>query len=139
MLYLNHQGNHPGLDYRGGEEPVIHLEADLHTVVNWAQQQGRRWAFTLSNAGSYFFEDRSDLAQLTEVNWSAVQARDWRKCKEGKQAEVLVEQSYPWLLIGHIGVQSRCVYQQVVNALPTNGYRPAVSIRPDGTIEQGRH
>ena len=131
MLYLIHQGNHPDLDYRGGQEPIIHFEADLHAVVNWANEQGRRWAFTLSNAGSYFFEDRSDLAQLNEVDWSAVLARDWRKCKESKQAEFLLEQSLPWSLIEHIGVHSRSVYQQVVNALPANGHRPAVSIRTD--------
>ena len=131
MLYLIHQGNHPDLDYRGGQEPIIHFEADLHAVVSWANEQGRRWAFTLSNAGSYFFEDRSNLAQLNEVDWSAVQARDWRKCKEGKQAEFLLEQSFPWSLVEHIGVRSRGVYQQVVNALPADGHRPAVSIRTD--------
>ncbi len=115
-------GNHPELDYRGGQGPVIHFEAD---------QRGRRWAFTLSNAGSYFFEDRCDLAQLSEIDWDAVEARDWRKCKEGKQAEFLLEQSFPWSLVEHIGVHSRGVYQQVVNALPAHGHWPTVSIRPD--------
>lgn len=131
MLYLIHQGNHPELDYRGGQAHVIHFEADLHMVVSWANRQGRRWAFTLSNAGSYFFEDRCDLEQLDEIDWNAVEARDWRKCKEGKQAEFLLERSFPWSLIEHIGVHSRSVHQQVVNALPANGHRPTVSIRTD--------
>jgi hypothetical protein len=64
MLYLIDRGNHPELTYRGGQEPILHLEADLHAVVRWEQQQGLRWAFTLSNAGAYYFEDRCDLGQL---------------------------------------------------------------------------
>jgi len=131
MLYLIYQGNHPELAYRGGQGPIIHIEADLHSVVAWAKQQRLRWAFTLSNAGSYFFEDRCDLAQLGEVDWNAVQARDWRQCKEGKQAEFLLEQHFPWRLVERIGVHSRLIYQQVVNALPTNDHRAAVDIRPD--------
>src|SRR6185437_9664847 len=85
MLYLIYQGNHPELTYRGGQGPIIHLEADLQATVAWADGEGQRWAFTLSNAGSYFFEDRSDLANLEEIDWNAVQARDWRTCKDGKQ------------------------------------------------------
>lgn len=131
MLYLIHQGNHPELGYRGGQGPIIHFEADLHAVVAWADQQRQRWAFTLSNAGAYYFEDRCDLAQLAEVDWDAVQARDWRQCKEGKQAEFLLEQRFPWHLVERIGVHSRAIYQQVVNTLPAQGHRPAVAISTD--------
>ena len=131
MLYLMYQGNHPDLVYRGGQDPIIHLEADLHAVVEWANQQGRRWAFTLSNAGSYYFEDRSDLAQLDEIDWEAVQARQWPNCKERKQAEFLVEHSFPFQLIERIGVHSLAQYQQVVNTLPVGGHQPNVEICTD--------
>jgi hypothetical protein len=131
MLYLIYQGNHPELSYRGGQGPILHFESDLQATVAWANAQPARWAFTLSNAGSYFFEDRNDLAQLGEINWPAVQARDWRGHKEGKQAEFLIEHCFPWHLIERIGVQSRAVYGQVVNALPARGHRPAVEIRTD--------
>lgn len=131
MLYLIHQANHPELTYRGGQAPVLHLEADLHSTVAWVQSQGARWAFTLSNAGSYFFEDRCDLRALSEIDWNAVQARDWRQCKEGKQAEFLVEHHFPWALIERIGVLNRAIYQQVVHALPKQGHRPVVEIRTD--------
>ena len=130
MLYLIYQGNHPKLDYHGGQGPIIHLEADLKAVVAWANHQPRRWAFTLSNAGSRFFEDRCNLAQLNEIDWRAVQAHDWWRCKEGKQAEFLLEQSFPWHLVERVGVHSRTVYQQVANALPTQGHRPTVEILP---------
>lgn len=131
MLYLIHQANHAELTYRGGQTPIVHFEADLHAVVKWASSHGRRWAFTLSNAGSRFFEDRCDLAQLKEIDWSAVQARDWRQCKEGKQAEFLLETSFPWQLVERIGVENRVTYRRVANALPPKGHRPAVELRPE--------
>lgn len=130
MLYLIHQANHSELIYRGGQGSIIHLECDLRTAVAWAEQQQRRWAFTLSNAGAYYFEDRCDLAQLHEIDWAAVQARNWRFCKEGKQAEFLMEHSFPWHLIERIGVHSQATYQQAVDALPSaNGCRPQVEIK----------
>lgn len=30
MLYVLHRGNDPDLAYRGGQSPIVHLEADLH-------------------------------------------------------------------------------------------------------------
>lgn len=131
MLYLIYQGNHSEMSYRGGQGPILHFEADLNAVVAWANAQAARWAFTLSNAGSYFFEDRNDLARLHEINWTAVQARDWRAHKEGKQAEFLLERRFPWHLIERIGVKSAAIYGQVINALPANRYRPTVEVLPD--------
>jgi hypothetical protein len=131
MLYLIHQGNHPELTYRGGQGPILHFEADLYAAIEWADRQTLRWAFTLSNAGSYFFEDRNDLADLEQIDWTAVRARDWRAHKEGKQAEFLVEHRFPWGLIERIGVQSSNIYRQVINALSTHEHRPTVEIRSD--------
>ena len=132
MLYLIHKANDAELSYRGGQTPIVHLEADLHSVVAWAQTQTRRWAFTLSNAGSVYFEDFCDLAQLNKIDWEAVYARDWRGHKEGKQAEFLLEQSFPWHLVERMGVFSRSTYQQTVNALPERGsHRPMAQIIPE--------
>ncbi|MEF8730112.1 MAG: DUF4433 domain-containing protein [Accumulibacter sp.] len=131
MLYLIYQGNHPELAYRGGQGPIVHFEADLHAVVAWADAQPRRWAFTLSNAGARYFEDRNDLGQLGEIDWNAVRARDWQHCSYGKQAEFLLEQSFPWHLVERIGVQSSPTYTLAVNALPAHGHRPPVEIRPE--------
>lgn len=131
MLFLIHRRN-AELDYQGGQAPIIHLQADLGAVVAWANAQTARWAFTLSNAGSTYFEDRNDLAHLGEINWTAVQASNWSGgLKEGKQAEFLLERHLPWHLIERIGVQSVTVYRQVVNALPAQGHRPSVEVRPD--------
>ncbi len=132
MLYLIYQENYPDLNYRGGQEPIVHLEADLRACVAWADQNQRRWAFTLSNAGSSFFEDRNDLGHLDEIDWDAVRANNWQSCKDGKQAEFLMEYSFPWNLVGRIGVHSYSVYQEVVNVLPAaDGHRPLVEIRKE--------
>ena len=131
MLYLIHQANHDELDYRGGQAPIVHLQADLHASVRWAQQQGMRWAFTLSNAGSYYFEDRQNLAQLGDLDWGAIQTNQWQQCKEGKQAEFLLEQQFPWHLVECIGVYDALRYQQATNIVQGGAHRPPVSIQPN--------
>nr|WP_202795561.1 DUF4433 domain-containing protein [Rhodospirillum centenum] len=134
MLYLIFRRNEE-LSYKGGQEPIVHLEADLKDAVAWANAHNKRWAFTLSNAGAYYFEDRSDIAALGEINWDAVQARQWsgngvsRSVKEGKQAEFLVEEAFPWHLIERIGVYSQGVAQRVYAAMNGAGHRPNVEIR----------
>lgn len=134
MLYLLHKRN-PELEYRGGQEHIIHLQADMHDTVEWAGQQGYRWAFTLSNAGANYFEDRSDLDNLDEINWPAVRARDWgyrgvpSSIKEGKQAEFLVEQEFSWSLVSQIGVHSRRIHDQVCEILDNTAHKPKVAVR----------
>jgi hypothetical protein len=132
MLYLLHRSNHPGLDYQGGQTPILHLVADMHEVVDWANREGRRWAFTLSNAGTEYTEFRNRLDQLDQVNWTAVAATDFRQpqIKEGKQAEFLVRDFLPWYLVQRIGVYSRAVHQQVATILRAESSRPLVEIRP---------
>ncbi len=137
MLYLIYQANHPELTYHGGQGSIVHLEFDLQAAVAWADANDRRWAFTLSNAGSYFFEDRCDLAQLNEVNWDAVGANRWRGVgispivKEGKQAEFLVETSFPWSLVERIGVRTNATYYQVVHALTDSAHKPQFEIKTE--------
>lgn len=130
MLYLIYRANDPELDYHGGQRPIVHLEADLRSTVAWAKLKGLHWAFTLSNAGARYFEDRCDLAQLDEIDWDAVQAKNWQECKEGKQAEFLIEQQFPWKLVSCIGVQSQHVYDQVATVLQASEHKPRISIEP---------
>lgn len=131
MLYIIYQANSPDLAYKGGQGPIVHLQTDLNAVVAWASQQQRRWAFTLSNAGSYFFEDRNNLDQLGDLNWPAIQTNQWQGCKDGKQAEFLLEQDFPWQLVEAVGVHSQLAYQQVMNALGAARHKPAVVIKPE--------
>ena len=131
MLYVIHRGDHIELEYRGGQEPIIHLEADFHQVVDWAKNDERRWAFTASNAGAYTFEDYADIADLEKVNWHAVQARDWEDCRDDKQAEFLIERSFPWELVSRMGVRSQQVCEQVIALMQKSSHRPSVEVKPD--------
>lgn len=134
MLYLIWRANDPELSYRGGQGPIVHLECDLNRAVEWAQASSRRWAFTLSNAGSYYFEDRADLGRLSEIDWNAVQNNGWGyrgvpgSVRESKQAEFLVETSFPWGLVERICVQNRATYNQAAHALTASAHKPQLEI-----------
>jgi len=130
MLYLIYRANHPELTYRGGQNPIIHLEIDLRQTVAWAEDNDLRWAFTLSNAGARYFEDRCSLDQLYEIDWTAVHAQNWQQCQEGKQAEFLVEQQLPWELVLRVGLNSLQTRIQVNDALTIAAHKPAVEITP---------
>ena len=129
MLYLIHKRNDE-LVYQDGQRPIVHLEFDLHEVVGWCEAQGQRWAFTLSNAGSRFFEDRCDLQQLDEIDWNAVHARSWQRCKDQKQAEFLVENSVPWHLTQAIGTIDVRVRDEVETILADSPTKPIVNAQP---------
>jgi hypothetical protein len=137
MLYLIHCANHDELSYRGGQGAIVHLEADLRTAVACAGREQLRWAFTLSNAGAYYFEDRCSLDDLDEINWEAVAATRWsglgisRQVKEGKQAEFLYERCFPWHLVERVGVHSSGVAQQVADATRGAKHRPIIEVRQD--------
>jgi hypothetical protein len=85
MLYLLYRGNHPDLTYTGGQRPLVHLEADLHEVIEWADSNGVRWAFSDRNAGiRYAFYN--DVNKFDRLDWNAIAATDFRDpiVKEGK-------------------------------------------------------
>jgi hypothetical protein len=136
MLYMIYIRNSE-LAYQGGQGPIVHLEADFHRAVEWAGANNRRWAVTLSNAGSYYFEDRCDVASLEELNWDAIAARRWagngvdRSVKEGKQAEFLMEAAFPWHLVERITVQSQGIGLRVDAALNSIDHRPPIQVKPD--------
>ena len=133
MLYVIYRANHPELTYRGGQEPIIHLEADLYRVIRWAEANGVLWAFSLSNAGAYYAEFRSQMDGLSQLDWSAISARDFRtaEVKEHKQAEFLVYDRFPFDLVERIGVQSAAIRTRTAEAIGAARHRPAIEVRPD--------
>ena len=129
MLYLMHVKSSQ-LTYQGGQEPIVHLEADLRETVAWADAHNRRWAFTPSSAASYSFTDYIDLGRLDVIDWDAIRATDWRTCRDAKQAEFLIEESFPWEQVSRIGVRSQAMYARVQHALQGVRHRPTVAIKP---------
>jgi hypothetical protein len=132
MLYVLHMANAPELAYRGGQGPIIHLEADLALVVAWANQQQRRWAFTLSNAGAGYTQFRNQWNDLDQINWAAVANDRFAapEVKEPKQAEFLVHDLFPWHLVERIGVRTPQMAQRVADILMNRAHRPQVQITP---------
>lgn len=132
MLYILHRGNHPDIQFKEGQRPIVHLEADLSTVVAWANQKKRAWAFSDRNAGARYADFFSDLSQLNQINWEAVAATDFRDpvIKDGKQAEFLVFRSFPWALVSKIGVADILMVHRVRTAISGRDHCPAVAVEP---------
>lgn len=129
MLYMFYCNNHPEIEYRGGQEPIIHLVADLHKAIQWAAQNNLRCAFTTSNAGAYYFDDHADFNDLDKINWDVVCSNDWLGHQDEKQAEFLIEKSFPWHLVEKIGVYSEIQYGQVSRKLASAALRPQIEIK----------
>ena len=85
MLYILHKGNHPELDYEGGQRPIVHLQADLEQTIHWAEERKVRWAITDRNAGGYLADFYNHPDDIDKVEWEAVRATDFRgiTVKEG--------------------------------------------------------
>lgn len=131
MLYLFYQNNHPDLTYRGGQDPIMHLEADLYAVTAWADQNQKHWAFTSSNAGSSYFNDYCNIAELDKINWDIIEANYWQGHQEEKQAEFLLEDELPWTLVERIGVKSGAIQQQVNMTLRGAAHTPPATVMPN--------
>lgn len=134
MLYVIWCANHPELEYKGGQQPIVHLEADLHQVVQWAQANGRNWAVSLSNAGAVYTQFRTGIDKLGEVNWDFVEAKDFRAAavKEAKQSEFLLQRAFPWQLVERIGYLDKPfsppsgVLAKITDALKGASHKPVV-------------
>ena len=68
----------------------------------------------MSNAAETHAEYRCRIADLGDVNWTAVSALQWSgDLKAPKQAEFLVHRHVPWSLIERVGVMSQHVANRV--------------------------
>lgn len=132
MLYILHRGNHPDVSYAGGQQPIVHLQADLNNVIKWANSNHVRWAFSTSNAGSYLTTFHNQSSQLNAIDWAAVAATDFRdaKVKEGKQAEFLVFDRFPWHLVEKIGTLNGIITARVRSIVGDAAHQPIVATEP---------
>jgi uncharacterized UPF0160 family protein len=99
-------GNHPDLSYHDGQKPLVHLQADLRQVIHWCEEEDVLWAFSDRNAGTFYTRFYNRTGDLQRVNWNAVNATNFidKQIKEGKQAEFLVKDFFPWQLVENVGV-----------------------------------
>jgi hypothetical protein len=132
MLYLLHRGNHENLSYTGGQSPIVHLQADLTAVLDWAAAAGRPWAISKGNAGARYRKFLAKVEGLNSLDWNAIDATDWRDpiVREAKQSEFLLFESFPWPLVERIGVYSKTQLDSVNKSLASAQHRPPASVRP---------
>lgn len=133
MLYVISMRNHAGLTYTGGQGPIVHLEADLHRVLDWADENNVRWAISLGNASALYAEFRDDRSELGELKWHLIHQRDFRdpEVKEAKQSELLIHQFFPWELFERIGTHSDAIANAAAQAIQWCDHRPTVQRMSD--------
>ena len=107
MLYLIFRGNHKNLGYKGGQGKIVHLEFDMRTVYDWAKNANRHAIITDRNAGTAFFEAWEEFDAIGNLDWTAINATDWNRCKDGKQAEFLIEYSVITSLIERVLLEKK--------------------------------
>lgn len=129
MLYVISRGNHPNVAYRDGQGSVVHLVADMHEAIAWAAEINRKWAFTDINAANRAADFYNDPVQLDRLDFDAINASQWRSCRDHKQAEFLMHESFPWELIREIGVPSQGIGTRAMAACSKVSHRPAVTVK----------
>ncbi len=77
--------------------------------------------------GVLFHKVGTDAPLPTSPRWG----EDSGNLREGKQAEFLLEQSFPWHLVERIGVPSGDTHRQTMDALLARKHRPLVEVRTD--------
>ena len=131
MLFLIHKRN-PMVPHRGGQDHVVHLAADLGSVMSWCDQNGVPWAIADGNAASAITKFSNNRATLAELDMKAINAHLWSESplRERKQAEFLVYREFPWHLVNKIGVKDDTVRAAVRRAIAAAVHKPPVVIEP---------
>ena len=126
MLYVIYRGNHPSLQYRDGQRPILHLEIDLRRALDWADQNGVPWAFSIGNASAGYAEFKCDRADFDELRWDLIPIQDFRDpaVKEAKQSETLIFDFVPWELVERIGAINPAIAAQAAQMVQDNPHRP---------------
>lgn len=130
MLYVLHMGNLPGLEYREGQGPLVHLQADLRATIEWADAREMKWAFSDRNASARLAAFFKRWDELDKINWAAVAANDFRDMlvKEGKQAEFLIFETFPCTLVEKIGVLNQATLRAAKALLADCAHKPLVCV-----------
>ena len=129
MLYVIWKQNHPNVAYRDGQGPIVHLMADMRETVEWATAANRKWAFSDINAANRAADFYNDLANLDQLNWDAIAARQWMSCRDHKMAEFLMHEGFPWELIRGVGVHSEKIGARAIAAFGKDLHRPPVKVK----------
>ena len=133
MLYVISKKNHQNLAFKDGQDLVVHLEADMRSVVNWATSTKRKWAFSDINAASRAADFFCDLNQLGQLAWATITSNQWSSDRDHKMAEFLVHEGFPWHLVERIGYLNKSlsagqneVMHKINQAVGLAAHRPKI-------------
>jgi hypothetical protein len=113
-------------DYSRGEDEIIHLYSSVQTAI----AQGRAWAFTDLHADLRYANHFASLQELEQVDWNVMDLEQWGgndEIKAKRQAEFLVQGSFPWAAIEGIGVKSPSMAARIRGFLP--GGTPPLTVQ----------
>lgn len=98
--------------------------------MDWADDHEVLWAFSDRNAGTRFTDFYNSREDLDKIDWNAVRSTDFRdfQVKEGKQAEFLLHDTFPWQLVEKIGVIDAKVRNRVDAVLQNANHKPIVNV-----------
>ena len=130
MLYILHRGDHPDIVYSAGQQPMLHLQADLQECLTWAKENSVLWALSPSNAGAFYTQFYSTIDSFQQIDWGAIANPDFRSrsVKEGKQAEFLWLNEFPWSLVEHVGVFDQNAVSQATSAITEASHQPTIRV-----------
>jgi len=130
MLFIIYKNNHIDMLYHGGQHPILHLQVDMASAIQWADEHNIRWAFSAQNAGTRYTDFYKSRNDLEKIDWEAVNETDFHDplVKEGKQAEFLIHDTCPWDLVEKIGVLNEKIRNQVNGILQNVQHKPIVTI-----------
>lgn len=133
MLFQLKTGRVPGYDQ--GQGPIVYLVSTVQAV----QASGAQFAFSDGHGIAAFTNWFSNLSELDNVDWEAVNLRYWRDTPDDmdrqrrKQAEFLVHRFLDWSLIQEIGVidESMKARAEVIQSRFPADKRRLVNVRRD--------
>ncbi|MCP4356010.1 MAG: DUF4433 domain-containing protein [Proteobacteria bacterium] len=130
MLFIIYKRNNPDMSYMDGQEPILHLQFDMHKVIEWANASNLDWAFSDCNAANALANFYNNTDNLSEINWEAIQSNNFSNpdIKTGKQAEFLVHRHIPWGLVEKIGVINESYKNRVENILEEMLEKPIIEV-----------
>jgi hypothetical protein len=116
------------VDYGGTQREIVYLVSSIEAIVNC----GSPWCFTDGHAVESVTKYYTDLEHLTEIDWIAIGAWDYRQpdTMRKKQAEFLVFKQVPWECIELIAVKDREMleYVKVILEKSKSPHRPNINI-----------
>lgn len=132
MLSVFWYDNIPELTYHEGQEPIVHLQADMNKCVKWAKKNDVMFAFSDMNAGMRAAEFFNKKSKLKRIDWDVVNGTDFstRMKKHKKAAEFLIHEWFPWELIDYVGVFDKNRRKLVKKAIKAAEHQPKIGVEP---------